>query len=130
MIETDMAKTDNTDENILVPSEKISISEFRINGLFGYLDHIIPFPEINPSNLRPNILIIEGQNGTGKTTILKMIAGMINLNFDDFRKIPFTTSSLRLSNGDCLTVTFNPNDPLFPIDVTFGRHKVSLIKER
>src|SRR6218665_2190757 len=64
----------------------VQVDRFEIEGLFGYLDHKIQFPRLEPEASSPEILIIEGQNGTGKTTILKMIEGITGkLNFDTFR---------------------------------------------
>lgn len=125
-----MANTGSADGNIISSGEKVSISHFSIEGLFGYLDHAVPFPETNQRFSAPNILIIEGQNGTGKTTILNMIAGMLELDFDEFRRVPFRSAMLKLSNGDQLKVVYNPQNADFPLNIIFREHSVYLKADR
>ncbi|WP_327440352.1 AAA family ATPase [Pseudomonas donghuensis] len=45
------------------------ISEIRIYGLFGYLDHVIPLHS-------GGITFVHGPNGCGKTTVLKIVAAI------------------------------------------------------
>jgi ABC-type transport system involved in cytochrome c biogenesis ATPase subunit len=52
----------------------------------------------------PEILILVGRNGIGKTTILNLLSGLLTLNFVPFMRVPFRYCQLRLSNGDCLFV--------------------------
>ncbi len=80
----------------------LKISEFEIDGLFGGGLIHVKFPSQDTGSIDPSILILSGRNGTGKTTILRMIGGMLKLNFDPFRGLPFSWARLTLSNGDQL----------------------------
>lgn len=77
------------------------------------------------------LLIVEGQNGTGKTTIMKMISGIVNgLDFDIFRQVPFGSAHLELSDGHVVSVYYDETNEYAPIRVTFGEHVVNLIKDK
>ena len=113
------------------PDAGIQLAHFTVTGLFGYLNHSISFPFMEPEQSTPEILIIEGQNGTGKTTILKMIAGIIDgLNFDPFRNVPFENAALYLSNGDIIEVEASSENSSFPLIARFRHHYVYLAKDR
>jgi len=64
------------------------IEEIHVTGLFGVLNHHIP---LNPSD---RITIIHGLNGTGKTTLLKMLHGLFTGCSSELREIPFTILSI------------------------------------
>ncbi|CAH7218326.1 ATP-binding protein [Vibrio chagasii] len=82
------------------------ISKFRINGLFKEYDHVIDFKHSNDfTNIEARICLILGGNGIGKTTMLNMIEGMLELDFNPFRNVPFKNASLELSCGSSLDVT-------------------------
>ncbi|RKZ74665.1 MAG: hypothetical protein DRR19_29960, partial [Candidatus Parabeggiatoa sp. nov. 1] len=82
-----------------------TLQEFKITGLFGELAHTISFPPpvVNQAS-EPDILILVGRNGIGKTTILNMLSNLLVLNFAPFLHIPFTFCQLTFSNGDFLSV--------------------------
>jgi len=105
------------------------IAAFSISGGIFKKPHRIEFPVPANAEPEPSVLILSGSNGSGKTTILKMIAGMLEMNFDIFRKIPFQFASLDLSDGSSLTVHKTQN-PDFPLRVTFGNLSVELFKIR
>lgn len=94
------------------------IRRFVIEGLLGQPRISLSFPDPLLRKNEPAVLILSGRNGVGKTTILRMIEGMLNLNFDEFRRIPFKVASLTLSTGDILVVT-STNDEKRPLLVTF-----------
>lgn len=106
------------------------IMQFEITGLFGRpLNHTIQFPQQLIDTTEPDILIIAGPNGCGKTTILRMIDGMLRLNFDMFRQIPFTTAKLTISTGDELSVKATDNRD-FPLIAQFRGKDAELSKEK
>lgn len=105
------------------------ISAFSISGGIFRRPHRIEFPFPKSAETEPSVLILSGSNGSGKTTILKMIAGMLEMNFDIFRRIPFQFASLDLSDGTSLTVQ-KTQDPEFPLRVTFGILSAELFKMR
>ncbi|HEV2173063.1 MAG TPA: AAA family ATPase [Nitrospira sp.] len=108
----------------------IRLRQFSVTGLFGRpLDHVIDFPDQALSTPKPQLLIIVGPNGSGKTTILRMIGGMISLDFNAFRIVPFSDAKLVLSNGDELIVK-KLNDPEFPLEVMFRSSIAQLSKDK
>ncbi len=82
----------------------MQLEQFSISGLFGGKNHEIAFPIPNEADAEPSLLIIHGKNGVGKTTILRMIAGLMRLDFDSFRDVPFESASLRFTSGQTISV--------------------------
>lgn len=68
------------------------IKSIHIKGLFDTFDHFIPF------NQEDRITIIHAANGFGKTIILKMIYGLLKMNFSIFEKIPFDSFVITLDD--------------------------------
>jgi hypothetical protein len=107
-----------------IPEDKsgqgtLRLLRFEACNLFGRgLNPEIDFPVPSLDKTQPAILILEGPNGSGKTTILQMIGGMLSLDFNVFRRTPFSQISLRLSTGDELRVA-REQDDTFPLRVTF-----------
>jgi len=71
----------------------LRIISITVRNLFGLFDHDILM------NLQDRITIIRGPNGIGKTVMLKMVHGLIGLEWTIFRKIPFTKFELNFDNG-------------------------------
>jgi len=62
-----------------VPAEttaKRFIQRVYVEGLFGQFDHDLRFGELKPDS--PNLLILYGENGTGKTTLLWLLYHLLN----------------------------------------------------
>jgi energy-coupling factor transporter ATP-binding protein EcfA2 len=55
-------------------------------------------------NFNENINIIHGKNGTGKSTLLHIIANILNKDFDIFRHLIFESINLKLSNGNSIEI--------------------------
>ena len=68
----------------------------EVNGLFGIYDHRINL------NLEDRVTLLHGPNGVGKTSILRMIDGMLRYDFDRVRRIPFARLLLTFQNGSTL----------------------------
>ncbi len=52
------------------------IRRIQVQGLFGQFDHDLSFGDTVPEN--PNLMILYGENGTGKTTVLWLIYHLLN----------------------------------------------------
>jgi ABC-type lipoprotein export system ATPase subunit len=108
----------------------IRLRQFTATNLFRRsLNPRIDFPIPPLDKSQPAILILEGPNGSGKTTILQMIAGILSLDFDIFRQTPFTKASLSLSTGHVLRVVSRP-DEYFPLKVSFNDVSTLLPKDK
>ncbi|MHA2708703.1 AAA family ATPase [Vibrio owensii] len=92
------------------------ISKFRINGLFKEHDHVIDFEHTKDfTNIEARICLILGGNGIGKTTMLNMISGMLELDFNPFRNVPFKNASLELSCGSSLDVSLSEDQSVLEV---------------
>jgi predicted ATPase len=61
-----------------VPTEKSNsyIERIQVEGLYGQFNHDLSFGDHKPDN--PNLLILYGENGTGKTTLLWLVYHLLN----------------------------------------------------
>lgn len=106
-----------------------TIQRFEIEGLFGHLTNIIEFPPASTS-AEPSLLILQGPNGCGKTTMLKMLDGIIpEIDLGPFRKYPFKRAKLHFSNRDVLEITRTEDENL-PLHVRFRDLDVTLSRTR
>lgn len=80
------------------------LKKFIVKGLFKIYDHTISFPPLDTKSQSASTIMIHGENGIGKTTILKMIEGVLRLKFDVYRKVPFKSSELQFSNNKKITI--------------------------
>jgi predicted ATPase len=100
----------------------MQIERLTVTGLFGHLRHDVSLPtrpdDANPP-AEPSVTIIHGRNGVGKTTLLRMLDGMMTLQFDPFREVPFERGELRFNTGDVLAVSKEQDEPNSPLRVTF-----------
>ena len=88
----------------------MQLAEFEVRGLFGRYDHNIKFPTAKNDQPRPSLAILHGENGVGKTTILRMIDGFMRLDFNVFRKTPFKSAFLRFTTGKTIEIVPTNND--------------------
>ncbi len=74
--------------NLRPQKQKRRIKSVQISQLFGFLDHRIDF------FLDDRITILHGENGVGKTTILKMVNNLFSRNLGAIRSIRFSSFSI------------------------------------
>jgi energy-coupling factor transporter ATP-binding protein EcfA2 len=82
----------------------VQLSELVVQGLFDKYDHKIPLPTSTGDESLPSIVILYGPNGVGKTTVLRMLDGIMRLDFDVFREVPFESCHLDFNTGQRLQV--------------------------
>jgi len=100
----------------------VQLSEFVVQGLFNRYTHKIPLPTSTGDEPFPSVVILYGPNGIGKTTVLRMLDGLMSLNFDTFREIPFESCYLEFNTGQRLQVRRTKAG----LAVTFEDHQVLL----
>ena len=84
------------------------ISRVTASDLFGTFNHDIPL------NLEDRITIVLGPNGLGKTVILRMLDGVINSRYAEFRRIPFHRFRLDFVEPSATLQVFE--GPQLPLD--------------
>lgn len=82
----------------------MKLKEFYIKGLFELYNHTINFDSSPTEDGIANVIMIYGKNGVGKTTVLRMIDGLMTLNFEEFKKTKFDYANLVFSNNKMITV--------------------------
>ncbi len=107
-------------------SGDMQLATFELHGLFGELDHSIEFPTPLEGNPGPSLVILHGPNGVGKTTILRMIDGMMRLDFNPFRRVPVKHCKLSFTTGEYIEVEPKSNDALEYLVVRYDDHEVRL----
>ncbi len=78
---------------LVVKTKKMKIKEIRVEKLFDIFDHTIEFKE-------GGITLLHGENGFGKTTLLRMIKALFNGDIVFFKAIVFKSLSVLFSNGE------------------------------
>jgi predicted ATPase len=98
----------------------VQLARLTVDGLFGRYNHDVPFPtrpEDSGGASAASVTILHGHNGVGKTTLLRMLDGIMRMDFDIFRRVPFRRCELAFSTGDRVTVL--PSEDGGPLRVTF-----------
>lgn len=95
-----------------------AIKSLSIRMLHHYLDIDLQFSE--------GLNVIYGKNGKGKTTVLHIIANILELDFSRFSHIKFTSICVTGFNGDTL-VLFQGNEG--NISATFNREIIGFVED-
>ncbi|MEA9607524.1 AAA family ATPase [Xanthomonas campestris pv. plantaginis] len=82
-----------------VPVEPVCITSVSVEGLHGQFDVELP--------LRPGLNVIYGKNGRGKTTMLHLLANLLELDFMRFRYLQFRKVHVTTSSGDVVEINKN-----------------------
>jgi energy-coupling factor transporter ATP-binding protein EcfA2 len=104
----------------------LQIEHFSVEGLFGRLSHSIDFPTPKENSGAPSVVILYGRNGIGKTTVLRMLDGLLRLDFNIFRRIPFQSCLLQFDSGQRIEIIPNQEDRLTSLEVSYGNIRASL----
>ncbi|SDF09665.1 AAA family ATPase [Epilithonimonas hungarica] len=108
------------------------ITEITVNKLYGVFDHHIKLKD-------NNITLIIGENGLGKTIILKMIKSIFDNNFYELGKHDFTFLSILLDDNSIIEISKKNTTPEsstryrtitnYVFEIHFKRDRVSKIKK-
>ena len=95
------------------------IEEITITNLFGIFDHSIPLN-------KDHITIIHGPNGFGKSTILKMLDGLLKSRYYEIRTTPFDEFCVAFENGAYIKVTKSdtPKNDAVHINYSLGKEDI------
>lgn len=104
----------------------MQLKQFSVVGLFGYLTHKIPFPLPPVEAGHAAVSIIHGRNGVGKTTVLRMIDGLLRLDFNVFRTVPFSSCKLEFTEGRAIVVKPVGTKTTEALEVSYNGGKVFL----
>lgn len=107
----------------------MKIEKFKVDGLFDLYNHTLDFTQsISQSKAEgASVVMIFGRNGIGKTTILRMIEGLMTLDFDVFRQTKFQNASLTFSTGHCISVEqINVEEGMNYLLVKYKEHETKL----
>lgn len=92
-----------------------SISEVHVEGLHNQFDFDIA--------LNPGLNVLYGKNGRGKTTLLHLLANLIELDFHRFSYLQFHRISIVTSNNDVIDLIKGDSDG--PVRVMFNGEATS-----
>jgi len=107
----------------------MKIVEFEVIGLFGLYNHKIDFStkSTHKDKTGADVIMIYGQNGIGKTTILRMLEGLMTLDFDVFRIVKFQEAFIKFSNNKKITVKrIDEGKNLSQLEVNYIDYKIIL----
>ncbi len=115
---------------IRTSSYDVQLAKFEVRGLFNQMDHVIEFPTSAQDRPGPSLVILHGPNGVGKTTVLRMIDGLMRLDYTAFRNVPFGSARLEFTTGDFTAVQPNVNGTLQSLSVRFNDLEAELHPKR
>lgn len=84
------------------------LAKFDIVGLHGVRDYSVV--------LEDNKVIIVGENGSGKTTVFKMMYHTLSCDWDSLRTYDFENVALHFSNGETIEITSELLNSIFSIN--------------
>ncbi|MGB3180791.1 MAG: AAA family ATPase [Cyclobacteriaceae bacterium] len=102
----------------------MNVKEFRVEKLFGAFDHKISL------NVEERITIIHGENGLGKTIILKMIKALYDANLFELASYNFSKFIMILQSNEKLIIrkVIQDEEVTLIIQKYSGRNKINEFK--
>ena len=94
-----------------IPAVRKSVKAITANGIHGRFDLYLEFHE--------GINILHGKNGTGKTTVLHILANLLNGDFRRFAFLNFSFIELELSDGSKISLSKSTKEgqPCIQVDL-------------
>ncbi len=89
----------------------MKILEFHASGVFDYLAFDLPF--------NSDITLLTGGNGSGKTTVIRLIQALLTASVRELNLIPFTEVHLLIdTNGEQRTISANYGEDVIFVSVS------------
>lgn len=79
-----------------ISPDSVYITNVAVEGLHGQFDVEMP--------LGPGLNVVYGKNGRGKTTMLHLLANLLELDFERFKYLHFQRLHLQTSSGDSVEI--------------------------
>lgn len=97
----------------------MQIKSFKVEKLFGVFTHTIPI------NIEERITIIHGENGLGKTVILKMIQALLDTNFSELSRHDFYKFTINFEGKEKIVIKKSPPEDPDKLTITkyIGKEK-------
>jgi predicted ATPase len=92
----------------------------KVKGLFGHIDYEL--------DLSKDLNILVGENGKGKSTILKIITYVLNMNFTELTKIKFRSLEFSLENNFNFYLDYN--DLFASVEAYWGAYSLKIEDEK
>ncbi|MBC7914305.1 MAG: ATP-binding protein, partial [Pyrinomonadaceae bacterium] len=89
------------------------IKSVFVEKIFGSYDHLIPF------KIESGITIIYGENGVGKTIVLKILEAFFDGNFNEIHSYFFSTFCIQFSNEDQIVLHKNVTEAENFLEITY-----------
>ena len=99
----------------------LRLQRIEVDGLFGIYDHHIDL------NLKDRVTLLHGSNGVGKTTVLRMVDGLLRQKLTYFRRIPFARLLLAFQGDSVLELTNKEGTTELKLTKPKGRPRSSRI---
>lgn len=80
----------------------MGLIQLRVEGLFDEFTHELKL------NVDEGLSLVHGPNGVGKTTLLRIVDAFFNKRYPLLRRMPFSTITVTLTDGDRMQVTRKP----------------------
>ncbi len=101
--------------------ERLRIKSFTVSKLFGLYDHTISL------NSDRRITIMHGENGVGKTVLLRLIDSVFAGRYIDVASIPFDSFEVELSDGSRIKISEDSSVPEAAVAPNFRPLKIELV---
>jgi energy-coupling factor transporter ATP-binding protein EcfA2 len=97
----------------------MQLAEVEVVKLFGRYNHHVKFAHTDRDSGGPSIVILHGPNGIGKTRLLRMIDGVLRLQFDAFRDVPFELFRIAFNDSSTISVSRGGEEPGSPLHIEY-----------
>ena len=103
------------------------LAKLEVTDLFNRYNHSIVFPTAVGNAPRPSFVVLHGPNGIGKTTILRMLRGIMQFELAFFFEVPFSRCALHFDTGEQIQLQMQRKEASQLLQVEFAGQKIHLV---